>query len=92
MFTGAAWSLAQPEVLFFSDESGVLQMWQLNSKKSEPFQTQNISGRAINGIYPFTRNEGGHKVHYMSVADETGSLHIMDLPKHLKETSEEKVS
>ncbi len=24
------------------------QMWQVNGRKSEPFQTQDISGRAIN--------------------------------------------
>ncbi len=48
MFTGAAWSLSQPEVIFFSDESGALQMWELNGRKSEPFQTQDVSGRAIN--------------------------------------------
>ncbi len=117
MFTGAAWSLAQPDVIFFSDESGTLQMWEMNGRKSEPFQTQDISGRPINGetrtssqndlnhgrehshnsspytaICPYVRaNESGEKVHYMSVADETGTLHLMELPNHLRKTSAETV-
>lgn len=48
MFTSAAWSLSRPDVLFVTEESGLLQMWEVAGRKSEPFQTQNISGKTLN--------------------------------------------
>ena len=50
-FTSVAWSLEQPNIVFLSGESGTLEVWDLNKRRSEPIQTQNISGRAINGKY-----------------------------------------
>jgi hypothetical protein len=51
-----AWSLSQPSVIFFSDETGKMQAWDITSKKSEPFQTQDISGRTINGESDLVKN------------------------------------
>ena len=45
--THATWSLTQPHVVMFSDENGYLQLWNVTSKKSKPFQTQDISGKPI---------------------------------------------
>jgi hypothetical protein len=52
-FTGAAWSLEQPNVIFFSGDRGTLEVWDITKRRSEPIQTQNIAGRAINGEYIF---------------------------------------
>jgi hypothetical protein len=48
-FTCASWSLTQPSVVFLADEAGRLQIWDITSPKSTPFQTQEISGCTING-------------------------------------------
>ena len=34
----------------------------------------------------------GNITHYMSVADETGTLHVLEMPKHLRETTVERVN
>ena len=48
-FTSVAWSIEQPNIIFFSGEKGSLEVWDITKRKSEPIQSQNISGRAING-------------------------------------------
>ena len=48
-FTDVAWSIEQPNILFFSGEKGTLEIWDITKRRSEPIQIQNISGRAING-------------------------------------------
>ena len=50
MFTDIAWSLTQPSVVFFSDEKGFLQVWDIKKRKSQPLQKQDISGQCLNGI------------------------------------------
>ena len=121
LFTNAAWSLAQPNIIFFSDESGQLQVWDLTHKKAEPKQVQGISGRTINGnliiaevllyflttvpafanrftfpaICPYAHRDvvnGQETVtHFISVGDETGTLHVLILPKHLYTTCDQDV-
>ena len=48
-FTDAAWSIEQPNILFLAGERGNLEVWDITKRRSEPIQTQNISGKAING-------------------------------------------
>ena len=52
-FTSVAWSIEQPNIVFFSGEKGSLEVWDITKRKSEPIQSQNISGRAINAICPY---------------------------------------
>jgi len=47
--TCVAWSIEQPNIVFFSGEKGDLEVWDITKRRSEPIQTQNIAGRAING-------------------------------------------
>ena len=94
-------------MLFFSDEAGKLQVWDLKSRKAEPVQTQDICGKSLNSkhnyiikrrkkpiiiitlvIAPYAHKEksanGEEKTtHFVSVADETGTLHVLYVPKHL---------
>ncbi len=102
-FTAAAWSLEQPSIVFFSSDKGNLEVWDITRRKSDPIQTQNIAGRAINGI---TKNcskfglgirnlfvaaicpyrgvmSSEEEGHFISVADNSGTLRMMKLPKHL---------
>ena len=50
-FTSVAWSIEQLNIIFFSGEKGSLEVWDITKRKSEPIQSQNISGRAINGEF-----------------------------------------
>ena len=85
-FTSVAWSIEQPNIIFFSGEKGSLQVWDITKRRSEPIQTQNISGKAINAIAPYrTSKTNGNIGHFITVADESGTLRIMTLPKHLWE-------
>ena len=140
MFTGASWSLAQPDVIFLSDESGKLQVGKcqtqnfkilfqkknccLLAKKTDVASEREEVGAIpdaghlregnkqlrkqkqfrisltflqnfffLSAICPFVReNDSGERVHYMSVGDETGTLHLLELPLHLRKTSAEKES
>ena len=42
-------------------------------------------------ICPYTKSYGKRKTHYLSVADDTGVLRIMELPKHLASSSDQAV-
>ena len=89
-----AWSLEQPNIVFFSGENGTLEVWDITKRKSEPIQTQNIAGRAINAICPYRQESDivknqGNLGHYISVADNSGTLRVMTLPKHLWENPDQ---
>ena len=74
-FTSVAWSIEQPNIIFFSGEKGNLEVWDVTKRRSEPIQTQNISGRAINAICPYrTKVTKGNEGHFISVADDSGTL------------------
>ena len=74
-FTAVAWSIEQPNIIFFSGEKGNLEVWDVTKRRSEPIQTQNISGRAINAICPYrTQVTKGNEGHFISVADDSGTL------------------
>ena len=73
----------------FSGEKGNLDVWDITKRRSEPIQTQNISGRAINAICPYrTKVTKGNEGHFISVADDSGTLRLMTLPKHLWQSNE----
>ena len=68
-------------VVYFSTESGTLEVWDITKRKSEPIQTQNIAGRAINVICPYRqeseirRNKNqSNDGHYISIADNSGTF------------------
>ena len=68
-------------IVYFSTESGTLEVWDITKRKSEPIQTQNIAGRAINVICPYRqeseirRNKNqSNDGHYISIADNSGTL------------------
>ena len=76
-------------ITIFSGEKGNLDVWDITKRRSEPIQTQNISGRAINAICPYrTKVTKGNEGHFISVADDSGTLRLMTLPKHLWQSNE----
>ncbi len=87
LFTSAAWSLTQPGVILMADEAGKLQAWDIRCQRSEPFQSQDITGNPLNHVsaYEHWEPESGAKKHFVSAADDEGSVVLLELPKHLRE-------
>ena len=74
--------------MYFSTESGTLEVWDITKRKSEPIQTQNIAGRAINVICPYRqeseirRNKNqSNDGHYISIADNSGMYFNLKMSK-----------
>ncbi|XP_069594088.1 dynein axonemal intermediate chain 3 [Ranitomeya imitator] len=76
-FTAAHWSLSRPGVFFIGKEDGNVDIWDLLEKTHEPSQTQNISAAAITCIKPWIMSA---KQHFLAVADDSGTLHVLQIP------------
>ncbi|XP_071984574.1 dynein axonemal intermediate chain 3 [Engystomops pustulosus] len=76
-YTAAHWSLSRPGVFFIGKEDGNVDIWDLLEKTHEPSQTQNISAAAITYIKPWIVTV---KQHVLAVADDSGTLHVLEIP------------
>ncbi|XP_073501351.1 dynein axonemal intermediate chain 3-like [Phyllobates terribilis] len=76
-YTTAHWSLSRPGVFFIGKEDGNVDIWDLLEKTHEPSQTQNISAAAITCIKPWIMSA---KQHFLAVADDSGTLHVLQIP------------
>ncbi|XP_066453973.1 dynein axonemal intermediate chain 3 isoform X2 [Eleutherodactylus coqui] len=76
-YTAAHWSLSRPSVFFIGKEDGNVDVWDLLEKTHEPSQTQNVSAAAITCIKPCIVSA---KQHFLSVADDGGTLHVLEIP------------
>ncbi|XP_056388491.1 dynein axonemal intermediate chain 3 isoform X2 [Hyla sarda] len=76
-YTAAHWSLSRPGVFFIGKEDGNVDIWDLLEKTHEPSQTQNISAAAITYIKPWIVSA---KQHFLAVADDSGTLHVLEIP------------
>ncbi|XP_073400512.1 dynein axonemal intermediate chain 3 isoform X2 [Dendrobates tinctorius] len=76
-YTAAHWSLSRPGVFFIGKEDGNVDIWDLLEKTHEPSQTQNISAAAITCIKPWIMSA---KQHFLAVADDSGTLHVLQIP------------
>lgn len=41
--------------------------------------------------YEYSNNDNENDGHYISIADETGTLHVMTVPEHLEKSTQEDV-
>lgn len=76
-YTAAHWSLSRPGVFFIGKEDGNVDIWDLLEKTHEPSQTQNISAAAVTYIKPWIVSA---KQHFLAVADDGGTLHVLEIP------------
>ncbi|XP_075689062.1 dynein axonemal intermediate chain 3 isoform X2 [Rhinoderma darwinii] len=76
-YTAAHWSLSRPGVFFIGKEDGNVDIWDLLEKTHEPSQTQNISAAAITYIKPWIVTA---RQHFLAVADDGGTLHVLEIP------------
>ena len=90
--TGGCWSLSRASVVFTSCEDGTIQCWNLLAGGNSPIQKQNTSGytiTCITGYYadPEEKMNGDITGQYLSMADTTGTIRLLTLPKHMHETT-----
>ncbi|KAG8437221.1 hypothetical protein GDO86_008065 [Hymenochirus boettgeri] len=78
--TAAHWSLSRAGVIFIGKEDGNVDVWDLLEKTHEPSQTQNVAAASITYIKPWI---GSSKQHFLAVADDYGTLHILEIPWNL---------
>ncbi|KAM5148884.1 dynein axonemal intermediate chain 3 [Mantella aurantiaca] len=76
-YTAAHWSLSRSGVFFIGKEDGNVEIWDLLEKTHEPSQTQNISAAAITYIKPWIVSA---KQHFLALADDCGTLHVLEIP------------
>ena len=82
--TGGCWSLSRPSVVFTSCEDGTIQCWNLVAGGNSPIQKQNSSGHTITCITGYHAQGQGH---FLSIADTTGTIRLLTLPRHMHETA-----
>ncbi|XP_036377329.1 dynein intermediate chain 3, axonemal [Megalops cyprinoides] len=79
--TGGYWSLSRPGVFFIGKEDGNIEVWDMMEKTHEPSQTQNITSTQITCIKPWIVSS---KQHLLAVSDHFGTLHILEVPRILR--------
>nr|XP_014342639.1 PREDICTED: WD repeat-containing protein 63 isoform X2 [Latimeria chalumnae] len=83
-YTAGYWSLSRAGVFFIGKEDGSIDIWDLLEKTHECSQTQNISTSAITAIRPWIFSS---KQHILAVADDFGTLHVLEIPWTLRHPS-----
>ncbi|XP_060088116.1 dynein axonemal intermediate chain 3 [Heteronotia binoei] len=75
-YTVGHWSLSRAGVFFIGREDGNIDIWDLLEKTHEPSQTQNVCIALITCIKPWIYSS---KQHFLAVADDFGTLHILEI-------------
>ncbi|KAM6455292.1 dynein axonemal intermediate chain 3 [Liasis olivaceus] len=75
-YTVGHWSLSRPGVFFIGREDGNIDIWDLLEKTHEASQTQNVCIALITSIKPWIYSS---KQHFLAVADDFGTLHILEI-------------
>ena len=87
--TGGCWSLSRASVVFTSCEDGSILCWSLLTGGNSPIQRQNTSGytiTAITGYQAVDDPSESLRGHFLSIADTTGTIRLLSLPRHMHET------
>ncbi|CAL8256747.1 unnamed protein product [Merluccius merluccius] len=89
-YTAGCWSQTRPAVLFIGREDGNMEVWDLLEKSHEPSEVQNITTHSITCIKPRLFSS---KLHFLALSDDLGTVHILQIPWTLYNSSRnEKVS
>jgi len=83
-FTAASWSLTRPGVFFIGRDDGNIDVWDLMDRSHEPSMSQNISSSAITSLEPYKVSS---KQVLLGVGDNSGTLHILEIPWSLRQAS-----
>jgi len=83
-FTAATWSLTRPAVFFVGRADGNVDVWDLMDRSHMPSMSQNISSSAITSLEPYKVSS---KQVLLGVGDDSGTLHILEIPWSLRQAS-----
>ncbi|KAH9523462.1 WD repeat-containing protein 63 [Bulinus truncatus] len=83
------WSPTRPGVFFISKVDGTIDVWDLLDKTHEPTLTQSVSPTSITAIYPYQVTQ---KQQLIAVGDNTGTLHILEIPWSLRQQTPNEVN
>lgn len=84
-FTGGAWSPTRPAVLFVAAADGHLFVWDFTDSSYRPSSELHITHYSITSM-EFLVNESAasaNKQQLMAIGDESGTLHIFEIPRNL---------
>ena len=79
--TAACWSLTRPGVVYIAKQDGVIEVWDFLDRSHEPSIVSTISSHPISSIEFFPVSSVSTM---MAVGDNSGTLHIMELPRNLR--------
>ncbi|CAH1773609.1 unnamed protein product [Owenia fusiformis] len=79
--TGGYWSPSRPGVFYITRVDGSIDVWDILDRTHEPSLNQNVSAHPITCIYPYHIT---NKQHLLAVGDNSGTLHIMEIPWSLR--------
>ncbi|CAB4018875.1 WD repeat-containing 63-like [Paramuricea clavata] len=82
--TAGAWSPTRPGVFFVTRADGNVDVWDLLDKSHEPSLTQNVTSALITSVNPY---QVSSKQQLLSIGDNVGTLHIMEVPWNLRRPS-----
>jgi hypothetical protein len=80
---------SRASVVFTSCEDGSILCWSLLTGGNSPIQRQNTSGytiTAITGYQAVDDPSESLRGHFLSIADTTGTIRLLSLPRHMHET------
>ncbi|KAL5022553.1 hypothetical protein ScPMuIL_001708 [Solemya velum] len=87
--TAAHWSPSRPAVFYIAKVDGSVEVWDLLDKTHEPCLTQSVSPAPITTIHPFQVSQ---KQHLLAVGDNSGTLHILEIPWSLRHPTPNEIS
>ncbi|KAH6566127.1 hypothetical protein BASA62_006883 [Batrachochytrium salamandrivorans] len=87
------WSPTRPGVFFIGRADGVLEVWDLLDTSHAPSTTQTITSTAISclQIHQYGGRSGDGQ-QFLAVGDDSGTLHIIEIPKKLQRQSKNEKS
>ncbi|KAH6570612.1 hypothetical protein BASA60_007630 [Batrachochytrium salamandrivorans] len=87
------WSPTRPGVFFIGRADGVLEVWDLLDTSHAPSTTQTITSTAISclQIHQYGGRSGDGQ-QFLAVGDDSGTLHIIEIPKKLQRPSKNEKS
>ncbi|XP_070562697.1 dynein axonemal intermediate chain 3-like isoform X2 [Ptychodera flava] len=87
--TAGHWSPSRPGVFYIARSDGNVDVWDLLDRTHEPSLTQNVTAATITAIFPWAVSS---KQHLLAIADNVGTLHILEVPWTLRHATSNEVT
>ncbi|KAI8613318.1 WD40-repeat-containing domain protein [Chytriomyces sp. MP71] len=80
------WSPTRPGVFFISKADGTIEVWDLLDSTYQPATVQNVASVGISHM-TIRQYPGKGATQFVAAADDEGTLHILEVPRHLSKPS-----